>query len=203
MEFIKYFGHGQEDDGDDVGGLPVGLAKGAIDSGLDVLDPAGDVESAGDQQARGRVAEVFGKGVEAGKGGGDEDDGDGAADALGGEVGDGGKGEGEVGEGGEEAAVEAGVVAKNRGVGVDGEKGGEDLRGQKEEQDKIKRGFLIVDFALGDHAGSIEAANDCGHGVDKEHFGEFKEFGGVGGPQKRGGKEGDIDREDNGGIEIT
>lgn len=111
-------GPGEGKGGDEVGGEPVGLAESAKNSGLDVLDPAVDIEVAGDGEAADRDAEVFGEGVEAGEEAAHEDSCEGFFGGTAVEVADISVVEQEVADGGKEAAVEAGVVTKEAGVGV-------------------------------------------------------------------------------------
>ena len=45
--------------------------------------------------------------------------------------------QGEIGDGGGESAMEAGVVAPDRGVGVDRKNGGDNLSGKKKDDGEI------------------------------------------------------------------
>ena len=64
------------------------------------------------------------------------------------EVSDEGIVEGDVGNGGHQAAVEAGVVTPETGVGVDGDDGRDDLGSEEEKNGDVERGFGDLKFFI-------------------------------------------------------
>lgn len=92
---------------------------------------------------------------------------------------------GDVSQGGKQTAVEAGIVTKDAGTGVNGKDGGEGLRNKKQEQKRIEPGAGEVELFVDDNPGQPERSNDDGDGVDKHHFGELKKFGIGGRPDER------------------
>jgi hypothetical protein len=109
---------------------------------LNILDPAGNIEFAFNNETTERVTVVFTDSVE-----GDENAGEKKATekkmvVFGGDVVDESVVEGDIGNGGEKAAVEAGVVAEEGSTLVDGEDGGDDLREKKEGKGEVEDSAL-------------------------------------------------------------
>lgn len=102
---------GDKNQGDQVGGQPVGLAQGGKDTDLDVLDPPGSIHT-----------EVLGKAPEGDGDGGDQTPKQSGADGFLVQITDGGPVEKSIADQGEQTAVEAGIIAHEGGAGIDGEK---------------------------------------------------------------------------------
>ncbi len=67
-------------------------------------------------------------------------------------------------------------------MNINGKEGGEKLGAKKKKERQKKGSFGKKDFFSEDHADQPKAGDDGGKSVDQEHFGEFKQFGGGGGP---------------------
>ena len=118
-KFRDVVGDGDEKDGNEVGCQPVGLAKGAKYAGLDILNPTINIKIAGDGNARNGMAEVFREGVESCYSGANQKDKQALFDGLFGKAASDCVVEKYIGDGGDEATVEAGVVTPEAGVDVD------------------------------------------------------------------------------------
>ncbi len=88
-----------------------------------------------------------------------------------------------------ETTMEAGVIAPDAGVGIDGENGGDDLRKEKEEEGNIERSSFENEFLLGDTFKDPGSKNNNSNKIHKEHFDKFKNFTSFGPEEKRGEEE--------------
>ena len=84
--------------------------------------------------------------------------------------------------------MEAGVVAPERGVGVDGKHGGDDLGGEKNKDGNVQRGAPEGEFSLPGGFEKPGGGDDSGNEIDKKHFIKLKDFGCFG-PENKGGEE--------------
>ena len=85
-----------------------------------------------------------------------------------------------VGESRGQATMEAGVITPERSVRVDREYGGENLRDEENENGDIKRSAAECKFLFLDRLEQPSGSNGDGGEVDKEHFIELKNLGGLG-----------------------
>lgn len=84
--------------------------------------------------------------------------------------------------------MEAGVVAPDTGVGVNGENGGEKLRKKEEEERNVKRSFFENEFLLRDTFKDPKSKNNYGEKIYKEHLIKLENFTGFR-PKKKGSEE--------------
>jgi len=86
-----------------------------------------------------------------------------------------------VTDGGQEAAMKAGVVAPNRGVRVNGNDGGDELGDEEYDQGDVKRSFFDDYPGVNNHLDYPGASNDGGEKIDGEHFVKLEQFVVIGG----------------------
>lgn len=151
-------GKGEEDT--KVGSQPIGLTEGGKDAVLDILNPGVFVD-----------AKVLGDGVDGDKCSGDKRGVDDLAAEFDGKMGVKNEVKEDVTDKREKATVEAGVVAKERSVRVNGVYGGDGLGEKKDEQWDGKGSFFEEGRAALYPANNVGGGDEDGDGVDKIHFG--------------------------------
>ena len=130
------------DPGDKKGGKPVRLAKTRKNSSLNVLNPAADIKIIRDEETAKRMAEVFKNGIETDENKNEKIRDEKLTKITTIKVANEGVKKETIGDKGDKAAVEATVVAEERGGEMDGKDGGDELGEKKESERDVEPSFF-------------------------------------------------------------